>query len=295
MWSKLYSMTHLRMTQGVVAIALAALVILAYDIPIRAAESKGECYILNAGASGSEDVQTDAWRGPTTANIGRCAALAGEAIEQTTDDTGTGTARWQDVEIIASKDGSYQVFRAGQLERSGFWKMEALVEVAMSDIDQFWQREFEARGWDYAMPKRVQGYDGRIRTACGRSVPNNAFYCRASHSIYYDFDLFEGEFSDIGDAAPRVIVAHEWGHAIQSLRSNLRRTRSVFRLEQQADCFAGAYVGDASTRAVFDESDVQEAKDLFSSLRGNRSHGTSRQRAAAFQKGFDGGVDACLS
>ena len=33
------------------------------------------------------------------------------------------------------------------------------------DIDQFWQRQFDARGWDYQSLNRVQGYDARIRTA----------------------------------------------------------------------------------------------------------------------------------
>jgi predicted metalloprotease len=266
---------------------LASAMLVVNSNPSRAAESKGDCYVLLAGESG------DNWQGPTSANISQCAALAGEQSANAED--GIGKSRWQDVEIQASKDGSYQAFKSGQLQSSGFWDLARLMEVAVDDIDGFWQREFVVRGWEYTSPNRVEGYTRRIRTACGRSVPNNAFFCRESNSIYYDTRLLQSEFNDIGNFAPTVIVAHEWGHSIQLQRGIFRSVRSTLRLEQQADCFAGAYVRDADARGVLSEGDVQEALDLFGDMPGrSQTHGTRRQRIAAFQKGLDGGVDACL-
>jgi predicted metalloprotease len=203
-------------------------------------------------------------------------------------------SRWQNVEIQAKQDGSYEAYQAGQLLSTGFWDVEKLVDVAVDDIDVFWRSEFETREWEYESPNRVQSYTRRIRTACGRSVPDNAFYCRASHSIYYDTDLLRDQFNDIGDFAPVVIVAHEWGHAIQAQRGIFRQVRSTSRVEQQADCFAGAYVADLKARTELSAEDAEEALDLIRALPRSRTHGTPRQRLAAFQKGFDGGVTACL-
>lgn len=276
-----------RMMQLVAAVALAAAALLVHHTPSRATESRGDCYVLLLGESDEQ------WQGPTEVNIHRCAALAGQQSENAAD--GIGKSRWVDVEIQANKDGSYQAFKEGQLLNTGFWSLTRLVEVTASDIDDFWRREFEARGWDYETPLKVQAYTSRIRTACGRSVLNNAFYCRLSNSIYYDSNLLQRHFDTIGDFAPAVIVAHEWGHSIQMQRGTFRQTRSVFRLEQQADCFAGAYVRDASERGVLNDGDVQEAEDLISRLPRSRTHGTPSQRLAAFQKGLAGGVDACLN
>lgn len=281
------------MAHWAVAIALALSVAALDVLPTYAAESLGECYVLDPSASSADGAQTESWQGPTQANIGACAALAGAEIDNAND--GLGKARWQGLDVVANDDGSYQTFKDGQPHTSGFWKVEVLVESNVDDIDQFWRREFEAREWTYSSPNRVQSYDTRIRTACGRAVPDNAFYCRSSHSIYYSINLLTEEFTDIGDAAPIVIVAHEWGHAIQSLRGALRRSQSVSQLELQADCFSGAYVRDATSRGLFDDSDAQEARDMYAELRASRNHGTPKQRLASFENGFTGGVDACIA
>lgn len=283
---KLSDMIFRRMAQSFAAVALAATVLLAYALPSRAADSKGDCYVL-------QDVSSDNWQGPTPVNLSQCAALAGERSESATD--GVGKSRWQGLEIQANKDGSYQAFKAGQLEDRGFWSLNRLVEVTIDDIDGFWQREFDARGWNYETPEEVRGYTTRIRTACGRSVPNNAFYCRLSNSIYFDSRLLQQQFDNIGDFAPAVIVAHEWGHSIQAQERDVAaQIHRITQLEQQADCLAGVYVRDASARGEVSQDDVQEASDLISQLPRSRSHGTSAQRLAAFQKGLDGGMDACL-
>jgi predicted metalloprotease len=257
--------------------------------PSLAAEVTGECYVLSPQADNAEN-----WVGPTEVNIGHCAALAMEEILDAPAQDGVGRSRWRDVEIVANTDGSYQVFKEGQLQHQSFWDVEKLVESRVDDIDGFWLREFEARAWKYSTPQRVQAYSRRIRTACGRSVSYNAFYCRASDSIYYDTRLLQDEFSDIGDFAPIVIIAHEWGHSIQAQRSLYRQMRSTGRLERQADCFAGAYVRDASARGVLADTDADEAAELIRNLPRSRTHGTPQQRLASFQNGLEGGVDACL-
>jgi predicted metalloprotease len=261
--------------------------VLAGPLSSHAAESTGQCFILLSG-SGEE-----AWDGPKVADLGQCAALAAE--QAAASESEVGKSRWQDIDIQANSDGSFEAFRAGALQWRGFWDVDKLVTSVADDIGAFWSREFESRGWTYEAPARVQGYTRRIRTACGRAVLDNAFYCRISHSIYYDSNLLREQFGRVGDFAPTVVIAHEWGHAIQSLRIARGTRQRVLRLEQQADCFAGAYVRDANARAILREGDVDEARALFGYLPGRRNtHGTPEQRLSAFDKGFEGGVEACL-
>lgn len=248
----------------------------------QAMEAKGNCYVqMTAGAL----------QGPTQLNLGACAFLAGQQSTEMKD--GIGRAKWDGLEIQAKSDGTYQAFQDGIATATHFWNVEQLVNDRVADIDSFWQRTFDSKGWDYEAPKRVQAYASRIRTACGRAPSYNAMYCRPAHSIYYDVRLLQFQFGSIGDHAPTTVIAHEWGHAIQSQRGILRKVKSTYALEQQADCFAGAYTQDAASRGVLDEGDTQESIDLLGKLRGSKSHGNSKQRTAAFKNGLQNGVEVC--
>ena len=265
-----------------------------------AVEPKGDCYTFQFTHDASVEVNDESnWQGPSSVNISECAALAGAQIENASDPNAVGLGRWDALELHANADGSYDVVQNGETKAHRFWDTEARVKAATEDIDAFWQREFDARDWRYQSPRRVQSYSTRIRTACGRAPKGNAFFCQSSNSIYYDLDLLNEARDQIGDFAPATIIAHEWGHAIQSQRNLFRRSNSTMKMELQADCFAGAYTQDASTRGFLDNGDEQEAKDLFSRITGSRrssdrTHGTAKQRMAAFSTGLDGGVDACL-
>ena len=64
-----------------------------------------------------------------------------------------------------------------------------------------------------------------------------------------------------GDFVIPVVMAHEWGHAVQA-RSNF--TARTVTSELQADCFAGAWSKHAQDEGVFDVN----AADLDSALAG---------------------------
>ncbi len=277
-------MTFLRLSQLCIAAACAASLSLINPSTSHATEPLGTCYVQADAAQAQE------------ASMSQCAVLIGEQIEASQASVATG--RWEEFELRVQNDGSYSLIKEGQAQGRYFWDPEKLVAFATDDIDGFWQREFESRGWDYTSPEAVQAYTRRMRTACGRTVPGNAFYCKASNSIYYDANLVKQGFTRVGDYAPVAIIAHEWGHVIQDLRGYFSNTRpstsNTFKMEQMADCMAGAYTQDAEGRGVLGEGDVQEATDLFSGLGGDRTHGTAKQRVAAFQKGLKGGVDACV-
>ena len=263
-------------------------------------EPKGDCYIYRYLQTDerADPANSDNWQGPRSVNVSQCAALAGVQLAEARDDSAVALARWDDLELHANADGTYDVIVNGETQAHRFWDTVARVEAATDDINTFWQQVFEDHNWRYRSPSRVQSYSTRIRTACGRAPDGNAFFCRASNSIYYDIDLLNDARDDIGDFAPATIIAHEWGHAIQSQRGWFRGNTTL-ALEQQADCFAGAYTQYASTQGLLDDGDEQEALDLFESITDRsrasvRTHGTTRQRLAAFNTGLESGVDACL-
>jgi hypothetical protein len=278
-------MEFLRLSQTCIAAAFVAGVSLLNTSTSYAAEPVGNCFVQ------ADDTQAQ------EASLSHCAMLIGEKIADSQASTATG--RWEEFELRVDSDGSYSLIKEGQTQGPYFWDTEKLVDNATNDIDDFWRREFESRGWDYTSPDAITGYTRRTRTACGRAVLGNAFYCQASNSIFYDVNLLKRGFTNVGDYAPVAIIAHEWGHAIQELRGytrNLRRsTSNTLKMEQMADCMSGAYTQDAEARGALNEGDVAEANELFRSLGGDRSHGTAKQRVAAFQKGLKGGVDACVA
>ncbi|MBI2767401.1 MAG: neutral zinc metallopeptidase [Chloroflexi bacterium] len=181
--------------------------------------------------------------------------------------------------------------------------LKDLVAFARADIDGFWKRTLEASGTPYRPPARVDGYTTIEDTACGETVPRNAFYCPLDNSIYFDTALLNGELNKNGDFGVVFIIAHEWGHLAQSALGVLGRDDTAnVQLELQADCFAGAYARDAEARGRLQAGDLEEAgRTLFAAgdARGTAwndagAHGTSQQRLDAFARGRDGGVAGCL-
>ena len=179
-----------------------------------------------------------------------------------------------------------------------------LVELGRGDIAKFWETTFANEKLPYDGPKTFQAYDTPISTGCGKAQLQNAFYCAADHSIYYDVSFLNNELKTNGDFGPVFILAHEWGHLIQDLVGLLdHRTRYTIDIELQADCFAGLYTHDASERGLLEQKDVETA--IVSLFRVGDSfdtpwfeqgaHGTPGQRIDAFLKGSQLGVDACFS
>ena len=107
-------------------------------------------------------------------------------------------------------------------------------------------------------------------------------------------------YERIGDAWVYLIIAHEWGHAIQA---RLRADQVSVAAELQADCFAGADPvrrGRARPAAVR-ARDTQELQETLTAVADDypwtkqSDHGDARQRISAFNQGAQGGVRACLA
>jgi len=136
------------------------------------------------------------------------------------------------------------------------------------------------------------------------SVEGNAFYDPTCDSIAYDRALLQELSKDYGRFLVAVVMAHEFGHAMQGRFGFAGSGRSI-QDETQADCFAGAW-----TRWVDDGHAPHVAlrtPELDDVLRGflllrdqvgsdpndTQAHGSYFDRVSAFYEGFDGGVASC--
>ena len=138
-------------------------------------------------------------------------------------------------------------------------------------------------------------------------LQDNAFYCQAegvanSDSISWDRAFLGRLADDSGRFLPALVMAHEYGHAIQA---RVGYPRSSIATETQADCFAGAWTawvaaGEAEHTQIR-EVELDEVLGGYLQLRdpvgtGQReeqAHGSFFDRVSAFQEGFDAGAEAC--
>jgi len=258
--------------------------------------------VVLAACSTSVDVRATGTRpvGPTSTAPGSTAPPSSIARPGTT------------VPVATTAAGSPAVF-SGAEDRQAQPYDEAL-SAAIVDLQAYWTATFPAvYGSDYT---DLQGGiwpvqpGARSVPGCGeprtrfRDIEGNAFYCPDGDFMAFDDeDLFPGIYERYGSDVLAMIVAHEWGHAIQ-VRSGMRATTIV--LEQQADCFAGAWIGhlaaDGGPIAVDDDTlNVAIAGMVsFSDEPGTTAavegaHGSGFDRVGAFQDGFAAGAEQCAT
>jgi predicted metalloprotease len=195
----------------------------------------------------------------------------------------------------------------------------AKVQLAYNALVQMWGADFQQIGDRFVAPQLAR-YRSPIRTPCGVMTPNNAGYCYADNTIYFD-DVFVAAqekaagqaLGTDGDMAGLGIIAHEMGHAVAMQLGHA--SRISYQNEATADCLAGAFTQHASKDGSLEKGDVEEAEygmasagDPTPELTGNRrvdqrilarlemdSHGTREQRVQNFRTGLNGGAGACLA
>lgn len=143
--------------------------------------------------------------------------------------------------------------------------------------------------------------DGQI--SCGtQPIPaQNAAYCPIGDFIAYDRRWSEQVYNDMGDAFVFYLLGHEYGHGIQQ-RLGIQYQYTIHQ-ELQADCFAGAMIGDAIRTGDLnlDTGDLDELKAGLTSVGDppdepwfqEGAHGSAAQRQGSFFGGYDDGLDSC--
>ena len=195
---------------------------------------------------------------------------------------------------------------------------DGFLTAAFGDIQAFWNDAFvESYGATFeplsggiyaAYPTRQEAIPG-CGTPTGSPYEDvaslGAFYCIEGDFMAYDDDsLLPSLVNDLGKEAVAVVLAHEFGHAVQA-RAQEWDQPGVLK-EQQADCFAGAWsahvASGGSDLIVFDDADVRSGLVAMINVRDPiegdgladpQAHGTGFDRVGAFQDGFEGGVLRC--
>jgi predicted metalloprotease len=190
---------------------------------------------------------------------------------------------------------------------------EQTIKLAVGDLQDYWTDELPVLyGVTYRRipASKIIPYTSTSRIPrCGpgpvryKDVAQNAFYCNAGKFVAYDDEnLFPQLDREFGDFTIALTLAHEWGHAVQD-QAGL--SGPTIALEQQADCFAGAWVrhvGDgASTRLSLREGNLDTGLAGFLTFRdppgsdptADGAHGSAFDRVSAFQEGYDNGPERC--
>ena len=207
-------------------------------------------------------------------------------------------------------------------------RVECRMEGAAESLDAYWTSEARSLGISYTSPEFFLFQDS-TDTSCGQaSAATGPFYCPPDRAIFLDtafYDDLQSQYgSSGGPLAQMYVVAHEWGHHVQQLQGSFANTdrsgtgasSGSVRVELQADCYAGAWVGDAATtkdangETFFEPITRSQITDALSaaSAVGDDSiqeratgrvdpdsftHGSSEQRQRWFLRGYRQGATSC--
>lgn len=195
---------------------------------------------------------------------------------------------------------------------------DRFLAAVTEDIQIFWEETFAASGRALPMQDLVL-FEGSTTSGCGpASSATGPFYCPADQKVYLDlgfFDELQSRFgAQGGDFAIAYVVAHEYGHHIQTVTGiseevqrqsqadPSRRNDLSVRQELQADCLAGVWARSAASD--LEPGDIEEALSAASAVGDDRiqqsttgrvapeswTHGSSAQRVEWFTRGYKSGV-----
>lgn len=190
---------------------------------------------------------------------------------------------------------------------------------ALSSLNKTWEPVFAAANVPFKQPKLVF-YSQMGQSGCGAAQSAmGPFYCPGDQGIYIDTDFYkemEQRMGAGGDFARAYVIAHEYGHHIQTLTGISDQIRSLqaqrpnaanqlqVRMELQADCYAGVWA--AKNRNFIEPGDMEEGlnaahaigDDTLMANAGRRpveasfTHGSSAQRVEALRRGLQSGNDS---
>ncbi len=197
-------------------------------------------------------------------------------------------------------------------------EMDELGRQAISDIEEFWDGTYSGSfDGSFAPVDSLISWDAdgfEDTEFCGDSTYGivNAGYCLDDHTIGWDRgELLPALQQAHGDMGVVMVLAHEYGHAVQYQSGMADPDTETLVAEQQADCLAGAYMRwvaeDNSPR--FTLSTGEGLNQVLAAVIGFRDpllaeddpevgvdeHGSAFERVSAFQFGFTDGAGACAS
>ena len=195
------------------------------------------------------------------------------------------------------------------------------VNAVLVDNEDIWAKIFKENNLPFEAPKLVL-FSGQVSTACGgASSASGPFYCPGDKKIYMDMSFFEELRTKFGarggDFAVAYVIAHEYGHHIQTILGTSSKMRQQqeglseaeanklsVALELQADFYAGLWTHyNEKQNAILEPGDIEEALSAAQAVGDDAiqkkmqghivpdsfTHGTSEQRMYWFNKGLQTG------
>ncbi|MCP2298504.1 Predicted metalloprotease [Nocardia amikacinitolerans] len=191
--------------------------------------------------------------------------------------------------------------------------VDQLALNAIADIEEFWKAEYAKTfpgtfepvnkyiSWDARAPKEQSVKF--CKTDTHKLV--NAAYCGLDHTIGWDrrvlLPLLEDKY---GPMSVVMVLAHEYGHAIQGQAKIAGLFTGGLVKEQQADCLAGVFL-----RHVAEGDSPHFTMNMTDGLDGvlgatiavrdtdpsdpDNVHGSAFERVTAVQLGYTDGAEAC--
>jgi predicted metalloprotease len=193
--------------------------------------------------------------------------------------------------------------------------------AALASLNKTWEPLFQKANIPFRQPKLVF-YSQAGQSGCGAAQSAmGPFYCPTDQGIYIDTDFYremEEKLGAGGDFAWAYVMAHEYGHHVQTLTGLSNEVRTAqsrnpsnanqlqVRMELQADCYAGVWA--AKNADLIEPGDIEEGlkaahaigDDTLMKNAGQRpveaafTHGTSAQRMEWLRRGLEtGNEDQC--
>lgn len=203
-------------------------------------------------------------------------------------------------------------------------EIDKLATNAVADIEDYWRTEypkfFDPKKRPFKPVAKLISWDAtaardKAVRFCGNSTYKvvNAAFCGLDNTIGWDRGrLLPDMVGQFGKMSVVMVLAHEYGHALQFMGDIAKRSDRTIVKEQQADCFSGVfirYVAEgrskhftinttdglnkvlAATVSLRDNTPVEPTGDT--TKKRDNEHGSSFDRVSAVQMGFTDGTDAC--
>ncbi|GFG77013.1 lipoprotein peptidase LpqM [Mycobacterium paragordonae] len=192
--------------------------------------------------------------------------------------------------------------------------IDKLSLLSVNDIEEFWKNNYTAPLQGSFKPvDKLVSYDSNDPNSpivCHNETYDlvNAFFTSRCNMIAWDRGVFMAVAQKyFGDMSVNGVLAHEFGHALQTMAKLVTRKDPTIVREQQADCFAGVYMYHVAS-GKSPRFDISTADGLDHVLAGiittrdpvmdadsqnDDEHGSALDRVSAFQMGFITGTSAC--
>ena len=195
-------------------------------------------------------------------------------------------------------------------EFRGLDSYERFVSAVLGSTDKMWTDVFAQNNIQYQPPRLVL-FRQSTQSSCGvASSLAGPHYCPYDGTIYVDETFFDELVSRFGgsnsESAQSYVIAHEVGHHVQNLLGGLSAQQSQAQaivVELQADCYAGLWARSIEKLGVLNSADIADIQQSIAAVGDDRiqeitqgrvtpenwTHGSSDQRVAAFEAGFESG------